>query len=317
MSASSLNPLIVRTSLPGEKRLIRVYFRNLANAQRDESLNPLLPRIPLIIEDIKAADIDGKIDVAIFNEAGRPSGGKSWTHMAGIIEEATGLVYLGLKRLNGSKNPFGKALFINTSTVAEYSFMRMGTGGDFNMWNGDGYGNDIARMTVCPVVTESAVINDKETMVTRIIQDKQLDIACVLFPPFPQPHSSRMKVAEWVNDRYNLADLWVGDWNTYVDDGGDDVVSEVVKDGKLVECDLGVPFTFKAFPHDTVPKPAGFASLLNADSEIVSECDGVINVRFASVLDRVFHRPRVVCTAKAMPFTDASDHTGVVVDVVI
>lgn len=337
------NPRIGRDAKIDETFTRRVLCWNVANAARDDVHNPLATRIPLIIEAVNA--VQPPVDVFIVLEANRPSQGKSWTAMAAEIEEGTGLSYIGVKSINATAMSFGKALFIRRNTVAVNAFEQRWPPFVGNLWSGDYFGNDVITFGLHPVVVElvdpvelygaDKVGAKKEPeMCTRVIRHSGITVGAV---HFPMDFNARMDMSTLLHRIGDAADLIMGDFNTFPDWGGPAMLRKMTKRDALTRVPIlasdplgpmhtgvqtEVPYTFRAFPHDVIKKPAEFASQLNMDSEIVSiNEDGSINVRFASTLDHVFTSSlettmlRIKCVASAMPFSDASDHVGVIADI--
>jgi endonuclease/exonuclease/phosphatase family metal-dependent hydrolase len=324
MSSQSeqINPRLGRNAKPGEMFNLRFMCFNIANAERDEKENPLLGRLDEIIQAIK--DVDPPIDAFVLLEANRPSQGKSWSSIAAEIEEATGYRYQALHILNGSNNPFGKALFVNPDTLICKTDQQSWTEKK-DVWSGGYWGNAVSCFALQPLVTEEVQLDPNPekppAIIRRVILDKQIRLGAV---HFPMGRFDRMKVSDWLNAHYDDADIWMGDYNTFPDDGGDEMITRISAHRRLTHCDLGVPFTFKAFPHDLITKPSSFHSQMNEHSSVESEGvdkDGnpTINVRFASTLDHVFYHPGnfELRNAFALPLTPASDHARVIVDVSI
>jgi len=327
------NPRIGRDTELDETFTRRVLCWNIANAARDNVHNPLALRIPLIIEDINA--VQPPVDVFIVLEANRPSQDKSWTTMAAEIEEGTGLSYVGVKSINATAMSFGKALFIRRSTVAVDEFAQHWTTSGGSQWSGDYFGNDVVTFELHPVLvelvdpvelygTDSVGAKKEPELCTRVIRHTSVTVGAA---HLPMDFGARMDVARWVNMTGGNAHVLMGDFNTFPDWGGPAMLEEITKGGTLYYVPIlapedgtgvrtEVPYTFRAFPHDVIKKPAEFISQLNAHSEVVSTNeDGSINVRFASTLDHVFTWSDVKCVASAMPFSDASDHVGVLADI--
>ena len=140
--------LISRISNTGEEFNIKIGCMNIANAIRDETQNPLYPRIQEIGNMVKTQ----QPDVLVMLEAGRNSMGHTWTEMAAEIEKITNLVYIGIYLVNGTEAPFGKALFIDKKSVTYRTFERSWIGDTlYEKWEGDRYGSDIIKVNLYPV----------------------------------------------------------------------------------------------------------------------------------------------------------------------
>lgn len=303
MAAESL---ITRYSNPNETFTISVCCRNIANAQRDETMNPLFKRLPAIIRDMKESSHLTDIFVAL--EAGRPSQGHTWTEMASQIETETGMRYEHCSRLNASAMSFGKALFINPERVAISKVQQLWTSDeDIHIWGGDCFGNDILLVVVHPVKDG------------KVVTDLSLSVA---FVHFPMKAEERVRVARWIQKWHMLADLWMGDFNTFsTGTPSAEEICKTIEGTSLKEIQpYGSKLTFQAFEHDLVKVPTSELHLISPESQIVDptpDQNQMVSVRFASQLDRIFIKPTLLCTVLKGPITDASDHTSMHVTVVL
>lgn len=327
-----LNERLARNSKPNEEFHLRVMCFNIANAKRDEEFKPLLTRIIHIVKMINRIQ-SGGMDAFILLEAGRSSVHRTWSMIASYIEEQTGFRYVFNHYLNSSNDSFSKCLFIDPSRVACLWDKQMWTeyGHKKDFWSGAGFwGNSVSLFQLFPVVHEQIQLDPNpekpKTTVRRVIADAWVNIGACHFPPGGM--ADRIKASNWLRDHASEADIWMGDFNTYPDDGGEEMIKIITSNG-LVQCDLKVPFTFKCFDHDIVTKPASFEEKINPESKIIertTDKDGnpIIKVLFASVLDHVFHhgekmKKRVeIKYAKALDVDhNASDHAPVYVDFII
>lgn len=264
-----------------------IYVRNIACAGRDESRTPFLTRLPLLINDIK----DNNPDVVVLLEAGRSSLGMTWTEMAVLIERQTDLVYVGVSYANLSANPFGHAVFVKKGRAL------------------------IARMT-------NALTNvsgdARQGQVTEVVV-KTSETNCVTIGVVHMPMSieGRLALVQWLCANSARATMWVGDFNTFPDDIGPDMI-EQLKESGLVHLPCDAPFTFKAFPHDTLTVPIKKKRFLHPMSIIVTEDEHSVTVLPVSILDHVFLYKNIIaqCTATFLPHTAASDHSAILIRVV-
>lgn len=308
MSFLEYNPNIASTiaSVRDEKGCfdgnIKIYTRNIGNAARDEAHTPLADRVLGIIDDI----LEERPDVVILLEAGRPSGSMSWTEIAAWIEKETGLFYGGIKRINATLWSFGKAFFYNPNTVAVGKFWQHWTGGCD--WSGDGFGNDIVTLDVYPVV-------DKKVLI-----DGMFTVAAV---HFPMKLDARLKTAQWLVANSNLFTVVMGDFNTFEDDGGPEMIKIITAEMNLVSLLPPDVITFKAFPHDLVEVPNEKLESLNSDFVVVGECGPDKSlVLFSSHLDHCFWNvqnglPKNLgaYVAHVGKITAASDHAPIILKV--
>lgn len=292
---------IGRVSEEGEQFPLRVGCWNIANAARDEIHNPLGSRISLIIERINL----NPVDVLVLLEANRPSQGRSFTSIAAEIESATGLRYIGVKYLNATSNAFGKAVFVRSDVAFVSAFEQIWTGIESCnplstsetvskvVATGNHFGNDIVKLMVHPVINGF------------IVRDKMVNVGIV---HFPMALPDRLQVAEWVRNVHPYhVDIWMGDWNTFPDDGGPEMIQKVEFSYTKRNCE---EMTFRAFPHDLIAKPLDFVCI--DPSEVVEVKDDCKMVRFSSCIDHVFSRWNVKCDVHVDDITDASDHALIV-----
>ncbi len=276
---------------------------NVANAGPDDEKNPLTLRIPMICEVIKTINPD----VIVLLEAGRPTKDIDWTTNAGAIQRETGLRYLGCMYSNPTLKTFGKAVFYNPETVDVATLSRE------RITNQQGFNADIVRFNVRPVFDQKIVIGMEP-----------VNVAAVHVPPhfgFPE---RRIDAAKAIRSMPKLwYELFVGDFNTFPEDGGPEMIEEITKDvspgtysGSLVSClPDDTTHTFKAFEHDisTVNTSVIEAIRKNPLNEILEEGPEKCSVRFSSWLDHVFATQRLwnrlaVVDCKVGPITGASDH---------
>lgn len=303
---------IARNALKGETFTLTVGCWNIANARRDEEYTPLSTRIRKIADHLLKHP---EIDVMVLLEANRPSGGRSFTSFAAEIEDVTGLRYIGVKYLNATENSFGKAVFVRPNKIFVSAFDQIPTGEsevhplrestvrDYTVATGNYFGNDIVIVKAHPVADDN-----------RIIRDKSVSVGIV---HFPMGREDRLQVSRWISDVHNNhVDVWMGDWNTFPDDGGDEMIGIITEKYPMVP--KTKDFTFRAFPHDLIRKPIDF--VIPDGSEVVREDEESKMVRFRSCLDHVFVNPTFndsVGEAVVSDLVDASDHALITVEVVI
>ena len=187
-------------------------------------------------------------------------------------------------------------------------------------WSGDYFGNDCLNVQLHPVVDEYDVFSDQPDApaerALRVIRDRNI-IASVFH--FPMQRASREQVSEWVS-LFAKGEILFGDFNTFEDDGGPEMIKKITEK-HYVRKAIEAPFTFNAFPHDTIRKPAEFRAELNEYSTIekVNE-DGSLQVRFASTLDHLFYAPgRAAMIGEGcfiLPMKGATDHEGLVAEII-
>lgn len=264
----------------------------------------MAPRIHEMASGINAAD--PPIDVLVLLEANRPSKGISFTRLAAAIEDETGLLYLGCKTMNATANCFDKAFFVRPSRAFVAAATQRWTDPSNHIVAGPHFGCDVLFLTIHPV--------DSETK--QVVRNRWFEAGFVYFP---MGREDRLTTARWVASHgYPFVDGWMGDWNTFPDDGGPEMIEIISEAYKPVSDPAQI--TFQAFPHDLITKPASIRETLNPESTIVSEnADGTVNVRFASLLDHVFVRPDAAFeeSVKVYPLFEASDHALVVLKVVL
>jgi hypothetical protein len=298
------NSNIARTSDEMHQRRVACY--NIANAVRDEKEMPLAPRIPLIIDVINHANLDA----IILLEAGRSSGGKTWSRMAAEIEEGTGLEYMGIYLVNATQAPFGKALFIRRATMAVKTYNRAWIGKTLiSSWGGDGYGSDVVMADLYPVIDGKVVVNQHINLWAA---------------HFPMRRDARLDASRALRDALTADTIVMGDFNVFENDGGPEMIDIITSRHGSAEHWKEVPikelYTFDAFVHDVNEIPASNRHSLPVGSTIVFENPekGTIGVRFVGKLDRVFAHSNVMVFGTETYFSDpkASDHALVVVNYV-
>lgn len=303
------NPNIGRRIIPGECIKLRVACWNIANARRDEEHKPLRDRLDDITHHLQYQG--PPLDVLVLLEAGRPSKGMSWTDMAALIEKATGLTYMGIHYTNGTEAPFGKAFFIRRSTCILVEAKQTWLDEEGAIVAGPEYGYDVTRLTIHHVAHDIVDVVDWSNQVIkrRVVRDTPFKFAFVHLPMKAEYRFDAIEIIKRFGD-----DIIMGDWNTFPDDGGPEMIKRMEDGGWKALLSPNV-MTFEAFPHDLCKKPASYREQVNPESEIVSENpDGTINVRFSSPLDQVFvneawdDNPKCVAKLQAHPVTDGSDH---------
>lgn len=308
--------LIRRDARPGEEFQRYIACLNIANAHRDEVHEPLAGRIGKIAEALNKSPTP--IDALFVLEAGRSSGGKSWTALAAELESLTGLTYEGIVRTNASPAPLCKALFLRRDRLAIEGLHSEWISGHFQAWCGDRFGIDYADVVFHPVATDENVTIDGVTHASlrRVIFNQQVRV-CAFH--FPMDLEQRLYCSRWARE-YTKGDVLMGDFNTFEGEGGEDMIQEITKH-RYVRKDIDVPYTFRGFAHDLVKKPEEFRSQLNSHSEVVStNDDGTLNVRFASTLDHIFYEKYMLAevglNCYVQPMHGASDHDCVVAHII-
>lgn len=290
------NSLITSVAREDETPQVKACCCNIANAIRDESEYPLHKRLDEIVKMIN----EQNPDVLILLEAGRSSGGKSWTRLAMEIEEGTGLIYVGIYLVNATDAPFGKALFIRKSAVAVKSFDRAWIGDTLmNTWGGDRYGSDILQVILHPVQDG------------KVITDRAINLWAA---HFPLGRDARLAASQALADAITDNTIVLGDFNCFHTDKGPEMIQTITS--RWTEHKLDCLWTFSAFPHDIVDVPAKIRDNLPEGSEVVAENEekGTITVRFVGMLDRVFSSKDVNVEQTHTAFSDkASDHALITV----
>lgn len=327
-SSNEINHNIATTSeiLTSEGKLddvnpITVAWWNIANAKRDEDMNPLADRLDMIIDQIKKNICP---DVLVLLEAGRPSKGMTWTEIAGKIEKETGLFYFGIRRINATLMSFGKAVFYNPKTIALDDLNQFWTKNRSGKWSGDHFGNDMLVFDAHPVIDNKVVV------------DKRLSIAAV---HFPMKYEARIQVSQFVRNCSHNFDVVGGDFNTFADDGGKSMI-EIITASECVDddhndyalqemLDESTKMTFKAFDHDVVEVPnhklpKGFSDPENDNTDtepyftIIEQGPETSKVLFRSWLDHIFATKHLIKRAgesniytQVGEITPASDHAWI------
>lgn len=301
------NPNIGRNGAKGDHVYLRIGCWNIACAKRDEEFNPLAGRLTDILVQIQQQY--PPLDVLVLLEAGRASKGVTWVAMAALIEQATGLTYMGIVYTNATENPFGKAYFVRRATCMLVKVDQNWLDMNGAIVAGPENGYDFLTLHILPVVYD-----DVEGVVKRRVLRDRLVRASFVHLPMNVDH--RLGAVEILKE--HDTDVIMGDWNTFPDDGGPEMIEMMKKIGWKPLLPPGV-MTFKAFPHDLCKKPASYREKINPESEVVSENpDGTINVRFSSPLDHVFLDYNLYDdydshgSAEFCPITSASDHALVV-----
>lgn len=304
MSSYTLNPNIAATldTQRDENCKIdcarKVYVRNIGNAARDEQHCPLGSRLAYLLDDIK----NEKPDVVILLEAGRSSNGMNWTEIADTIERDTGLFYGGIKRINATRMSFGKAFFYNPDTVAVGDFNQHWTGD--GVWSGDYFGNDIVTLKIYPVA------------LSKVLVDAPFTVAAV---HFPMKLDARLKTSQWLVEHFHLFDAVAGDFNTFEDDGGPEMLEIIKHDAHLVSLLPPHVITFKAFLHDLVDVPNEKLAGLNPSCVVVENGPTTSKVLFSSHLDHCFlntlamPEKEIKFSARVSEITRASDHAAIII----
>ena len=220
---------------------IHVVVWNIANAKRDNLLNPLIRRCDFIIQTIKKMQVEQSgIDVLVLLEANRASTDSngqvhSFTSIANRIENETGLVYLGIDIMNASgMMSFGKAIFIDINRVYVNKLGQKWASETPDICSGPYLGSSITHLRIWPVSDAKCVIN------------KHFDLGVLHFPMALQ---DRMEVVKFLQTQLKF-DLIMGDFNTFPDDGGPEIIDLLSQRGYQNCLPLDCLRTFHAFPHD-------------------------------------------------------------------
>jgi hypothetical protein len=280
---------------------LRIACRNIANAKRDEEVTPLWSRLPNIIEEIK---IDNP-DVLVLLEAGRPSEDHSWGEMALLIENETGLRHEGTKRLNPSKDSFGKAVFIKPSTVAISSFQQKWINflqAPIGVFCGPHWGNDVIQLTIHPVLDWKVCVNRK------------LELA---FSHFPMGDEDRIATANWINENISPnINILMGDLNTFEDRLGPKIKEILGKN--LSNVFTKNQITFRGFDHDIITVKNEKLNLF-PDFKTMEKGETESKIIASGWLDHIFiSKDTTWEKAKVLPLTSSnhwSDHAQLSLDV--
>lgn len=276
----------------------RVYVQNIACSSRDEHgkyvhqkgdepvrCSPLKTRLAALIENIISQDPD----VVVLFEAGRSSQGHSWTRMACEIENATGLTYAGLMYANMTATPFAHAIFINRKNAHLEQFK------NYQVAKGDN--------GVDAHVTTATIRFSDETYVT------------VGGVHMPINETMRAEVTEWLVQNHHLATFWAGDFNTFPDSNGPWML-ERLNSTDMIHAKCQVDYTFRGFDYDTIKVAHESRHLLHPMSKVVEETETHAIVLPVSILDHVYISDHSVETAVTfLPLTSASDHCGILIQV--
>ena len=269
---------------------------NIANAQRDETFCPLKSRLQGIIDYIKG--LTEMPDILVLLEANRPSQGVPWTMMAADIEAQTGLRYHSCHTVNATPNSFGKAVFFNVNTVALKNVHHFWITEEekSERWSGPYFGNDVIILEIFPVENQKVII------------DKILKLGVV---HFPMGKEDRLMASKWLRFFSGFANIWMGDYNTFPDDGGQEMI-DIITEFELIHQNPKDTneMTFQAYEHDCIEKDISFIPQLNSASTFKPKEDdpSKILVRFSSVLDHVFTDPNIDCKVIINPLCPFSDH---------
>lgn len=302
---------------------IAVTCFNIANANRDNELHPLIDRLSDLCSQISATNSD----VVCLLEGGRPSGTKpgeiySWTWIASRIEEETGLTYYGVFYQNGTPNPFGKALFYRRSRVFIHTPQQIWLGQARQFMSGPHNGIDIVKIRINPVIRGKVV--DTFSFV-------------VAFTHFPMQADHKQEVAQniqWINNPcdkderrgletavflkdtipprielpYINPHVIMGDFNTFTSDESEKFIPQIICNGRWIPpkssedplphfisdyshftLSNGEP-TFEAFPHDIQKLHVSQKDTIPEGSEVEPhpEDPEFLNVRYKSKLDHIF-----------------------------
>lgn len=294
-----------------ERRELKIVCWNIANANRDEQCNPLGERFDRIIQQMK----DMEPDLVCLLEAGRPSMGKSWTFYASLLEEATGLVYAGIKYAAPHNHlvnrPFslGKAFFYNPKTTSLASIDQHYIPPPPTMIT------EASRRT--PWVDPRHNGNDAcivSAWISKNSDGFKLDEAVrvqACFVHLPMDLHSRLESTDWLTSSKisGQVDVIMGDFNTFPDEGGPEMMERLTRHYRET-LPANTKLTFSAFENDVCKKPKD--TILDEACKVVAVDEEFIYVRFASWLDHALvdtNRFDRECTSKVVPMSQGeSDH---------
>lgn len=276
---------------------LTVYVQNIACSVRDEQPQglSLWDRLEPLMENIRQVNPD----VAILLEAGRSSQGHSWLEMACLLEKGTGLTLVGLLHANGSVNPFAHAIFVNRKTARLASCVNIPVPVPPE---GPGFDCSLGLSTFNPVVEG------------KVCYHFQVKVCSV---HMPMGARDRMRITQWLADNYAQADMLLGDFNTFPDDMGPEMLA-ILKQAGLRHLPCNLDYTFQAFPNDQLQVPVEKRQSLHPLAEIVAETEAHLTVRMVSILDHIFLNPgegRHRMEGHFCPLTEASDHCAMTVRV--
>jgi hypothetical protein len=289
------------SSVSSNKLTIRV--QNIANAQRDEIgvpcpitgdivASPLCTRLTKLCKEINKS----QPDVSICIEGGRGSKGQTWSSIAAEIADKTGMEHTATMLSNGTMNPFGKAVFVRKGR-AFCSGVKL-----------------VPIFETCKKQISDVTIVSLHTVTDSMpCYSETVRVAIVLMP---MARDARMIVSKWINLNAKKADVWVGDFNTFHDDGGPEMI-EIIKDNRaLVHLGPSEP-TFRAFKHDLVKLPIERADSPIFGGEVMFRYEEHCYVHFTSTLDHVFIQPHALEAVEVTyePITPASDHCAILINV--
>jgi len=263
-------------------QFLKICVYNIANARRDNEKSPLYSRLPNIIKYINIVNPD----ILVLLEAGRSSSDgetiHSWTSMAATIEQATGLTYEGVWRMDSSLMAFGKAVFIRYSSIG--NGRNVAISNEIIQPQNEFYGSVLKlRIQHAEAVTNVGVVH------------------------FPMPLKKRMIHSEWVASHAAEYDVVVGDMNTFSDDGGAEMLKVMASAGFHEQLPADTKYTFKGFLHDQIVVSKKNMKY-HPDSRVISVDDetGNVTVVPASWLDHVLSKAPL--EASVITTYAASDH---------
>lgn len=303
-----VNPNICLTS--NEECALRIVCWNIANSKRDNDFHNLIVRLLSIIATIRSMKPDVLIwlearDVIDLLKVKRP-----FTEIALEIERSTGLVYAGTDYTNATGSSFGKAVFYNPERAyINKSSQRWTNELSPRTPSGDGFGNSITHLNISPVISGKIVIN------------KSFSVGVV---HLPMNLSSRIKICKYLR-KYNRSDIVMGDFNTFPDDGGDEMMN-ILCSGDYSETLPESSITFRAFDGDEITIENSKLHKFPPSTRVVSKNeDGEsITILPSSFLDHCLLRDDFQKKARVISSVyngehvqKSSDHYPIIADVIV
>lgn len=310
----------IATILGNWGKSLKIVTWNIANAQRDNTLAPLIERLNEIIGTLKDIQKNHNgIDVLVLLEANRSSTDKSgvihsFTSIANKIQNETGLLYLGQDVLNPSGGmAFGKAVFYNGSTCFVNKGAQTWASSVSHFCSGPYFGCGMTNLTIWPLDENK-----------KLIANKFLTYGGLHFPMVLDHRMEVVNYLRWMNPK---PDLIMGDFNTFPDDGGPLMIQELTKAGFINCLPSDTVRTFHAFPHDTFMADAKkIEKMPHAIKMSEPNEQGLIKVRPISWLDQCmlfknFDRS-IECSAKVIEISTIdgeapSDHFPILAECLI
>lgn len=281
-----------------KKECFNIVSWNIACSKYDEIHVPLFDRKHIIIETLR--NVISDIDVLVLLEAGRKSKGMSFTVFAAEIEEMVGLTYMGICFPESDPNPLGKAYFINRKTVT------LGSISSYSIYQGERNGNIIDYNALS---LEIIPVNEKSNPI--LLRRRFID-----FVHLPVDLKGRKMATKLLAKNSHYTSCYMGDWNTFPDWGGPEMLSEMKKHHWIALTPQDEK-TFQCFDHDIVEIPIENIPLLHPDSKIVDNKptpDGKLRVKCCGCLDQVFVpnlSPYLHDNVSVFPINPGSDHAPI------